>query len=201
MQHREIGRLPGLLDGALFVRDLGLKYFALGGCEIELHRGHNFARALADAHVAQSIFAGITPITEQRTIGGIGWRAGEVFKLGFQFDFAYALDEIFEGFASRALRDILRRKTRDDFRNSLRRNRDNRQTVRAAVVGPLAAENHLEVRHRVPCNLAADAVETEIGDVMLSATIEAAADFDMQILDGFVKLDAFLIEPLAQFGG
>ena len=65
---------------------------------------------------------------------------------------------------------------------------------------PLAAEHHLEVRHRVARHFAAHAIESEVGDVVLPAAIEAAADFDVQVLHGFVELEALLGEPLAQLG-
>ena len=64
---------------------------------------------------------------------------------------------------------------------------------------PLAAQDHLEVRDGVARHFAADAVEAEVGHVMLAATVEAAADLDVQVLDGFVELKTFLAEPFAQF--
>ena len=64
---------------------------------------------------------------------------------------------------------------------------------------PFAAQNHLEVRDRVSRHFAADAVETQVGHVMLAATIEAAADLDVQFHDGLVQLKTFLAKPLAQF--
>ena len=64
---------------------------------------------------------------------------------------------------------------------------------------PFATKDQLEVRHRIARDLAADAIEAEIGDVMLAAAIEAAADFDVQILNGFIERDE--IESIAQLGG
>ena len=54
------------------------------------------------------------------------------------------------------------------------------------------------MRHCVSRNLAAHAVEAQIGSVVLPATIEAAADLDVQILDCFILLKTFLTDPLAQ---
>ena len=54
---------------------------------------------------------------------------------------------------------------------------------------PFAAQHHLEMRHRVAGDFAADTVETQVGDVVLAATVEAAADLDVQIFDGFVEFE------------
>ena len=40
---------------------------------------------------------------------------------------------------------------------------------------PLATEHNLEMRHGMTSDLAADTVKSQVGDVMLSATVEAAA--------------------------
>ena len=122
----------------------------------------------------------------------------QIFQRCFQFHFADALDEILEAFAGRAAGDVLFGEARDHFRNILRRNRHDRQAVRTAVVLPLAAQHHLKMRNGEAADLAADAVETKIGHVMLAAAIEAAADFDVQVLHGFVELEAFLGERFVQ---
>ena len=57
------------------------------------------------------------------------------------------------------------------------------------------------MRHGVSPELAADAIEAEVGHVMLAATIEAPTDFDVQTLYRLVHLEAFLGQPGAQFGG
>ena len=67
---------------------------------------------------------------------------------------------------------------------------------------PLAAEHHLEVRDGVARHFAADAVEAEVGHMMLAATIEAAADLDVQIFaPTSSNCETLLGQPLAQFGG
>ena len=52
--------------------------------------------------------------------------------------------------------------------------------------------------HCISGNLAAHAVEAEVGDVVLPATVKAPADLDMQILNRFVGLKTFLADALAQ---
>ena len=89
----------------------------------------------------------------------------------------------------------------DHLRNVFRRNRHDRQSVRTAVVLPFAAEDDLEVGHGVPGDLAADAVEAQVGDVVLAAAVEAAADFDVQILDCLVHLQTFFGQAGAQLAG
>ncbi len=148
----------------------------------------------------ERVFARIAPVAENRAIRWIGGRLGEIFQHSFQLHFADALDEILETFAGRPVRHVSFRQARDHFRNTLGRNRHDGQAVRAAVVLPLAAQHHLEVRHGVSADLAADAVEAEVGHVMLAATVEAAADLDVQILHGFVQLETFLGERFVQLG-
>ena len=87
------------------------------------------------------------------------------------------------------------------FGDALGRHRADRQAVGAGVLLPLAAEHDLEVRHGVAVHVAADAVEAEVGDVVLAAGVEAAADLDVQAADGLVQLAASLGEPHAQLAG
>jgi len=65
-------------------------------------------------------------------------------------------------------------------------------------VFPFPAQNDLEVRHGVTRHFAADAVKAQIGHMVLSATVEAAADFDVEFYDGIVQLKIFLGQSLAQ---
>ena len=64
---------------------------------------------------------------------------------------------------------------------------------------PFAAQHNLEMRNGKSADFAADAVKAKIGNVMLAAAIEAAADFDVQVLDGFVHSETFSRERFAQF--
>ena len=63
---------------------------------------------------------------------------------------------------------------------------------------PFAAQDHLKMGYCVSGNLAADAVKAYVGHMMLSATVEAAADLDVQVLHRFIQLEALLRQPLAQ---
>ena len=56
------------------------------------------------------------------------------------------------------------------------------------------------MRHGVSGDFAAYAVEAEVGDVMLSTAIKAAADLDVEVLDGLVGGETLLADSLAQFG-
>ena len=85
-----------------------------------------------------------------------------------------------------------------DFGNALRRHGADGETVRARVVLPLAAQHHLEMRHRVSVLHAAHAVEAEIADVMLAAGIEAAADLDVQSANSLIHLGAALEQAAAK---
>jgi hypothetical protein len=46
----------------------------------------------------------------------------------------------------------------------------------------LAANDRLKVRHSAPSDVAADAEQSDVGDVMMTARVEAAAGLDVQML-------------------
>src|SRR5581483_2030048 len=52
-----------------------------------------------------------------------------------------------------------------------------------------------------PGDLTAYAIEAEVGDVVLAATVEASADLDVQVLHGFVGRVALFSDALAELGG
>ena len=57
----------------------------------------------------------------------------------------------------------------------------------------------LEVGNRVSPNFTAYAVKAQIRYVMLPATVEAAADLNVQILNGLIELETFLRQMLPQY--
>src|SRR5258708_1930355 len=82
--------------------------------------------------------------------------------------------------------------------NVFRGDGKNRRAVRSPVVLPLAAQNDLKVRNRVAGDLPTYTVKSQIRDVVLPATVEAATYFDMQIADRFIGLEAGLAHALTQ---
>src|SRR5207247_7550981 len=84
--------------------------------------------------------------------------------------------------------------------NVLGRNSNHRQAIRSRVVRPFAAEHHLKVRHSIAGYLAAYAIETEIRNMVLPATVETATNLDVQILNGFIQLHALRREARSQLG-
>ena len=54
------------------------------------------------------------------------------------------------------------------------------------------------MRHLKSFYVAVDAVKTDVGNVMLAAGVEAAADFDAEIFYRFVELQTFLAQTIAQ---
>jgi hypothetical protein len=85
-----------------------------------------------------------------------------------------------------ALGDVAVGDALDHLGDVLRGDRERREPERAGVLGPLAAEHDLEVRHESAALLAADAVEAEVGDVVLAARVEAAARLDAEPLQRLV---------------
>ena len=61
---------------------------------------------------------------------------------------------------------------------------------------PLAPQNHLKVRHGIARHFAADTIKSQVRHMVLSATVEAAADFDVQILDGLIQLKVLFGQSL-----
>src|SRR6185295_746590 len=126
------------------------------------------------------------------TIRRICRRTRQVLEQTLQFSFPNSLAKVLESFAVAAVGYVSCREAGNHFGNVLGRNRDNRKTVRSRVVIPLASEDHLEVRHGVAAHFAADTIEPQVGHVMLTATVEAPADLDVEILDGLVHLKVLL---------
>src|ERR1041385_658023 len=105
----------------------------------------------------------------------------------FDLHLAYALDKLLEAFISLTFRYIPTREPLYHFRDALRRDRTHCQSIGTSIMSPLPTQHNLEVRHRVIPRMAADAVKTKVGNVMLTAGIKTAADLDMQVLHGFIQ--------------
>src|SRR5207248_3483637 len=89
--------------------------------------------------------------------------------------------------------------TRHDLGNAFRRDGYRGETVRPGIVGGLTAQDHLEMRHRMVAHFATDAVEADVGNVVLSTRIKAAANLDVQRFDGGVERTIARYDTLAQF--
>src|SRR5215467_13533462 len=85
------------------------------------------------------------------------------------------------------------------MRDVLGWNGNDRQPVRPCVVLPLASEHYLKMGHGIAGDLAAYPIKAQVCDMVLSATVKAAADLDVQGLDGFVGDETVLADPLPQF--
>jgi len=109
--------------------------------------------------------------------------------------------EVLEALARLPVRHVARRDPVHDLRDPLRRDRSDREAERPGVVLPLPAEHDLEVRHGVAADLAAVAEESDVGDMVLAAGVEAPADLDAQAADRLVELVRRRGEPLAQLAG
>ncbi len=110
---------------------------------------------------------------------------------------ADARDEVMERLGRFTLREIAARDPVDRLGDALRRYRADRQAIGASVVLPLAAEHDLKMRHGVSILVAAYSIEAEVGDMVLAAGVEAAADLDVQSADGLVHFEALLREAHA----
>ena len=126
---------------------------------------------------------------------------GQVFEHGLDFALADASDEVLEGLVPGALGDKVLGQAGDDFGDVLGGHGTGGQAKGTGVFPPLAAQDDLKVRHGDAVDLAAVAVEADVGRVVLAAGVEAAADLDPQGLDGLVELAVFLTETMAQFSG
>ena len=55
------------------------------------------------------------------------------------------------------------------------------------------------MRHFKALNRSTDSVKTDVGNVMLPATVKTATDLDMQVLNCLIQLEAFLGKPFSEF--
>src|SRR5262249_6582444 len=111
------------------------------------------------------------------------------------------LDEFLETLVVSAFAHIPGGHTLDDFGNVLRGYRADGEAVRSGVVFPLSTNDYLEMRHLSIADRSAGAVETEVRNVMLTARVNAPADFDMQILYSFIQREELVRKTRANFSG
>ena len=113
---------------------------------------------------------------------------------------ADALHEVCEAFVLLPHPQIKICEALDSVGDSLGGDCYDRQPVRTGVLFPLPADDNLKVWNLVTVDGTADTVETDIANVVLSATIEATADLNVQILDRLVHLKALLGQTGSQLG-
>src|SRR5512145_643269 len=126
----------------------------------------------------------------------MGWKTGQVIQHLFDLELANPLDKGLKAFLFLTLRHIPARESLHHLRDALRRDRAHGQTIRAGIVRPLATQHNLKVRYGITSRMAAHTVKPEIGNVMLSAGIEATADLDAQVLDSLIQCVTLFRESL-----
>ena len=101
-------------------------------------------------------------------------------------------------FRSRTYRSVMRSITSG---MRLEGTRTRGKPVGARIVLPLAPEDDLEMRNLAIADVDRHSIEAQIRDVMLAARIEATADLDPQILDGFIQIEGLCGQPRAKLAG
>src|SRR5262249_18349747 len=155
---------------------------------------------LADAHVADRVLARVVPVGIEGDVVGPARHLDEVLEEGADLGLAGALDERLEALVLVALTRVRLRQARHDLGDVLGRHGADREPEGARVLFPLAAEHDLEVRHGIAGDLSADTPEPEVGDVVLAAGVEAAADLDPKLTDRLVEEHAPLGEASSELG-
>ena len=130
----------------------------------------------------------------------MAWDRGQVRQHLLQGPLADPFDEHLERLIVLTLGDKPLRDSSDRLGDSLRGDGADRQTVGPGVVHPLASQHHLEMRHGVPVDRPTDAVQTDVGDVMLPARVEATARLDPQTLDRLIELSGVTGQIGSQLG-
>ena len=181
--------------------ELSLERFPLDRDQLEVDRRYHLARALAHAVVTHGEHARVSPVAVEGGVLLVGRHGGQLVEHLAAGRLADALDEVLERLARIVLGQVAAGDQVDRLRDVARRHRPDRQTVGAGVVAPLAAQHHLEVRDRVVVALAAHAVEAQVGDVMLTAGVEAARHLDAQAADHLVQLHRAAQQALADLPG
>ena len=148
-------------------------------------------------------FARIAPIGVQRAVHGIGGTAEKASTISLSAFLPMRATVVLEALVRLALGEILLGHVVDELGDALRRHRADGQAVGGAVVFPLPAHEDAEVRHGRAADLARDAVEADVGQVMLAAGVEAAGHLDVQVAHGRVDRAALLPlhQALVQHGG
>src|SRR3989338_882105 len=178
--------------------DLRLEELPLARRQRELRLRNDLPGALANAHIRQGKFSRISPIAIIGRIGVVGGEPREVVQHGFDLFFADPSDEVLKALTFQPFPYIPIGNPHHDLRYPPGRDGADRQPVSPGVVLPLTAEHHLEVRHGITVDIPADAVKSDIGNVVLAARIEAAAHLNPQIFYRRVELKALLAQAGAK---
>jgi hypothetical protein len=178
MQHRLICRLSGPLVLSAIEFQLRFERFAFAVPQLEFNIRDHFAGAFTDTQITDRELSCVCPIRVEGRICLMQGNFHQIFQHALALGFTDPLHKRLEGFISISLCHILAGNAVQSLRNSFRRYGANRQAVSAGILRPLAAEDDLEMRDVVFVFVAAHAIETQIGDMVLSTGIEAAADFD-----------------------
>ncbi len=200
VEHGVVRGSVSLLEFGFIEKDVGLEGFPLTSGQLKVGQGDDLSGALSLAHVADGEFACISPVAVERRVFLVGGDRSEVLEHTFDFAFAGALDKSLEAFVPLAFLHEALGETGDDRGYILGRHSRHRQTEGAGVLQPLTPQHNLEVGYGDAADLAADAVEADVGGVVLSARVEASADLDPQAFYGFVERVGALGQPAAQLG-
>ena len=164
-------------------RDVGFEDQPFGSRELEYYEPDHFPGALTDTDICGAVLARVSPVDVIRRVFRVGGQSAEVVKHILDFDLADALHELLELFLALPFLDVTIRQSVKGLGHVFRRNRDDRKSVRGCVVFPFTTEDDLEVWHLVSVDAATHAVESNVTDVVLAATVEAAAHFDVKIMN------------------
>ena len=197
MQHGLVCTDGSLLVFAALQLELGLEGFAFARGQLEFDGGDHFAGTFTGTEIADGELASIGPIGvdgRSTSCGGISIRFSSI-----RLDSALPIRLINDWKDSSSVRSATNRPSNpiDRFRDSLGGYRANRQAIGSGVFCPLAAKDDLEMRNVVSVLVATDTVKAKVGDVVLPAGIEAAADLDPQILTAGVDA-AILLDEVAR---
>ena len=179
---------------------LGLEDEPLACRDLEREPGDDLTRTLTASHVPDRELARITPVGIEIRVLLITGNVHQVVDQGAYLCFAHASNQRGERLPWLRLLPVEIREPRDDLRNTFRRHRANGKAERFRVLGPLPAENDLEVRDRPPFDLTADPVKAHVGNVVLPARVETSAHFDVKIFHGAIEGEVLLEEPASELG-
>src|SRR5262245_45582626 len=186
--HRSISSFRGILRATAVEEQLSLEQLAFAGSQGKLSLTHDLAGTLADSHVHQGKFPGVTPIAIVRAIHVVTRNLRQILQQILDVFFANAPDEILEALVLQALAYVVLCYRQHCLRYPLRGNGADGDAILSGIVMKFSSENHLEMRHLEPLHVAVDAVKADISNAMLATGIKAAADFDAQTLHRLIEL-------------
>ena len=161
---------------------------------------HHFARAFADADVADRVLARVVPVDVEAGVDVVRGNEHQVLEAFLDRLLPDARHPAAEALAVVTLGGVQIEQPVHRLGRALRRHGTDRHAVVRRVALERSAENDLKVRDFVRADVAARPIEPDVADVVKPARIRAAAHADVNGLHHRIELKRAALETRAQLG-